>query len=1311
MIFPHIFHSFSTLSLIILLSTIFLALPSASTDNDKKDAPTISKHELESQPASTPLYFDDSNVILILDTAGNVLRSDNTGADFARVGDVPEHLAWDVYLHPYDRKTAYIWGKQDKHYVTHDQGNSWQEFLVEGYPPMNRSPFSFHAGDPRRIIVNVCSSMLICNEMAVYTLDGFVTPVKPLRKETKGCVWARSTPEWGMNFVGGGKEGDQGSDSEDRVVCVASARFAQFPFISARDNRLLVSDNWFEDEEEPIMEAGRTVQGIVNIAAVKGFLVAAASAQRTDELGLYVTDDAKQWHRAVFPQDHRLEEDAYTVLESTNYSIQVDVMTTPSPLNGMGVLFTSNSNGTYFTRNIEHTNRNMRGLVDFEKMAGIQGIVLVNVVDNWEHVLENPLTKNKQVKSKISFDDGRSFQKITADGEEVHLHSVTDVSNMGRVYSSQAPGLAMGVGNKGKHLDKYTEGNLYVSDDAGLTWSKALDDAHKYEFGDRGAVLLAIYDEGPTDEIRYSIDHGKSWKKVDLGEKVRAQLLTTTPDSTSLKFFLMATKGEGPDQKIFTFSIDFSEYHKGGKCGEKDFEDWYARVDEKGEPTCVMGHEQSYRRRKADSECFVDKEFEDPVPRFEPCACSEQDFECDYNFVRSEDGKDCVPSGVLDAPKETCQDDEDTYKSTSGFRLIPGNECDPKAEGAVNKDNEVERPCKDTVKKPPTSGEISTSTKKFDSSGFAEYYYLEKTDQSSGDDETVVMRTNEGKIFITKDAGKTWKHLFKDETIVAIYPHSYMNDVAFFLTEGKKVHYTYNRGASFGHFTAPEMPTQDKLAILGFHPTYKDWLIWTGGVNCGDGDSPKCHNVAFFSEDRGANWEHQLRFVNKCEFITEEGRARGNHTREAEDRVRENRLVYCEQYKEERLDQPLQLKWSDNWFADDHEVFGDILDFATMSEFIVVAVKQEDKKGALSCHTSVDGKTFAHARFPPTLEVPEEKAYTVLKSRSHAIFLHVTVNEMQDSEYGSLIKSNSNGTSYVMSLSGVNRNHDGFADFEKMDILEGVMLANIVKNRNEADEGKGKRLATVITHNDGAEWAALQAPAKDPEGKDYGCDVSDDTKCSLHLHSYTERRDKSATFSSKSAIGLMLGVGNFGEALGPKSEADTFITRDGGVEWHPVKKGNYMWEYGDQGSIIVIVPEDVPTKSVFYTLNEGQEWIEYQFSEKELPIRSISTVPSDRSRNFILWTTGEGEKEFAAINIDFSGLTDKMCELDENDPDAGDYYLWEPRHPTQKDNCLFGHVAQYHRKRPEAKCYNGPSIEKLHSIARNCECTRQDFEW
>ncbi|KAI4104465.1 MAG: hypothetical protein L6R37_003208 [Teloschistes peruensis] len=1260
----------------------------------KKDKPEISSYKLDNPPSNF-FYFDDSNTILLHDRDGGIVhRSEDAGKTWDKV-DIPSGSAWDLWRHPQDNKKAYIMGKKSTHWHTNDQGKTWKDFEIpNARPSLFRAPLAFHAEDSDKVLIHgeVCKikGILDCKETTFYTEDGF-EKVGLLRENTRGCVFAHATPEF--------KTGDD-DKNDNRIVCVTTGRVS----FDRREHKLAVSDNFFEDEEEPALEGDRTVQGIINIAVVKGYLVAAARAPHTDELAMYVTTDAIEWHRGIFPSDSRLKEDAYTILESTSYSIQVDVMTADPP-NPMGALFTSNSNGTYFTKNILYTNRNTNGIVDFEKVQNIDGIVLVNVVTNADEVAGSYGRAEKRLKSQISFNDGRDFNDLTADKKTLHLHSVTEMKNIGRVFSSPAPGIVMGVGNTGDYLKDYEEGDLWISDDAGLTWSKALEEAHKYEFGDQGSILVAIYDEGPTDEIQYSLDHGKKWHKVDLPEsKIRAKALTTTPDSTAMKFFLWGAQGGGSKTEHWVFSIDFEDMHE-DKCGKKDFEKWTARVDDNGEASCVMGRKEYFTRRKADADCFIrEKGFQEQEPDFKNCECTKEDFECDYNFKKSEDGKDCVPDGPIPDPKGVCKGDTKTYQASSGFRKIPGNKC----EGGEDLEKEVERTCGDTHK-PPVSGEINTERTAFPAKSFRGYFYLERTESSSDStkfskDETVIMRTDKSEVYMSRDHGKTWDQILKGENIKEIYPHPHFNDVCYFITTSDVVHYTVNRGDSFGKFEAPSEPTRDRdLQALGFHADYKDWLIWTGAVDCNKkGD---CHNDAWYSTDRGGNWKYLLRFVRKCEFIKEAGRGD------------KEKLVYCEQFKDEKLNSPLELQSSDNWFADQKTYFHNIVDFATMSEFIIVASKSQSDTDSLKVDASVDGQTFADALFPKNFHVPVQKAYTVLDSHTHAVFMHVTVGNHKDAEYGSIIKSNSNGTSYVLSLDRVNRNTPGYVDFEKMLGLEGVALVNVVGNIEDAEKGNGKKLKTMITHNDGAEWSLVKAPQKDLEDNSYACNTNDLATCSLHLHGYTERRDPRAVFSSPSAVGLMMAVGNVGEYLTEKSEktSDTFITRDGGVTWEAVKKGNYMWEYGDQGSVIIIVRDTVSTDEVFFSLDEGKTWTPYTFHNKKVHVAILSTVPSDTSLNFLLWGQEEdSDSEIVTFNLDFSQLKERerQCKLNEKDPGAADsdYYLWSPKHPLQDSNCLFGHVAQYHRKIVDRDCYNGRSIQHLHDIAKDCECTRADFE-
>lgn len=262
------------------------------------------------------------------------------------------------------------------------------------------------------------------------------------------------------------------------------------------------------------------------------------------DMRLYVTVDTQEWAKAQFPHasQARLRQNAYTIVESTIHSLAVDMMLQDQST--IGTLFVSNSNGTYFVESLKDTNRNMGGYVDYENVRGVDGIGIANVVLNALDVEKK--SAPKKLKSFITFDDGRShsgphpryirltFRKgsswspirapsLDSDGKQIacdpsnldecslHLHSVTDPHNFGPIFSSIAPGLVMGVGSIGKHLSPYEECDTFLSTDAGLTWRMARRQAHMYEFGDSGSIILAVNDEEMTDTVNYSTDFGRTW--------------------------------------------------------------------------------------------------------------------------------------------------------------------------------------------------------------------------------------------------------------------------------------------------------------------------------------------------------------------------------------------------------------------------------------------------------------------------------------------------------------------------------------------------------------------------------------------------------------------------------------------------------------------------------------------------------------------------------------------------------------------------------------------------------------------------------
>jgi Sortilin, neurotensin receptor 3, len=99
----------------------------------------------------------------------------------------------------------------------------------------------------------------------------------------------------------------------------------------------------------------------------------------------------------------------------------------------------------------------------------------------------------------------------------------------------------------------------------------------------------------------------------------------------------------------------------------------------------------------------------------------------------------------------------------------------------------------------------------------------------------------------------------------------------------------------------------------------------------------------------------------------------------------------------------------------------------------------------------------------------------------------MTPNPPPAPQWGNLLKSNSNGTYFGLSLDNVNRNDRGYVDYEKLVGLDGIILVNVVANTNEARISGSKKLQTRITHNDGGTWKTVTPPLKDSLGNGYEC--------------------------------------------------------------------------------------------------------------------------------------------------------------------------------------------------------------------------------
>ncbi len=122
------------------------------------------------------------------------------------------------------------------------------------------------------------------------------------------------------------------------------------------------------------------------------------------------------------------------------------------------------------------------------------------------------------------------------------MHGYTERTDPRATYSSPSiVGLIMAVGNVGESLLPYTQSDTFLSRDAGFTWEEVHKDAHLWEFGDSGSILIMANDEEPTDHVLFSTDEGKNWREYRFSQdKMRVTSIVTVPADTSRRFILLA---------------------------------------------------------------------------------------------------------------------------------------------------------------------------------------------------------------------------------------------------------------------------------------------------------------------------------------------------------------------------------------------------------------------------------------------------------------------------------------------------------------------------------------------------------------------------------------------------------------------------------------------------------------------------------------------------------------------------------------------------------------------------------------------------
>ncbi|BAO38498.1 vacuolar protein sorting/targeting protein PEP1 [Kluyveromyces marxianus DMKU3-1042] len=909
---------------------------------------------------------------------------------------------------------------------------------------------------------------------------------------------------------------------------------------------------------------------------------------------------------------------------------------------------------------------------------------------------------NKMIfQSKASFDLGKTWKKLKVVNPENKWEYPCDINDDSNDCGLQimsmsrndwfneaetfTPGIISAVGAvfDGTGGVPFSKMGTFISRDNGLSWEQIFSFPCHVAMGDYGNIVVAYpydpeADEDEFSEFYYSLDQGKTFQEYQFETKFfPRRILQSAMDGSGSSFLIMGDIFEDnyTIKDSISYTIDFSEAFEGSKCKEDDLEDWYF-----ADGQCIDGVKIKFNRRKQDAKCLIKTEYKDISFQEEVCECSDSDYECSNEFTQDSDGR-CIADFSKQSLLEKCENVKDSIKM-SPKRKSKTTKC--KNDLPIE---EQEVHCSAAL----MPSKLKVSENKF-SAAFKSYQYFDTFSQ-----ESILVRTDKNEVYASHDGGAHFRKVETDgEDILEINFNPFFNTSAYLFGKNKNLYSTADRAVTF---STTKLPEGRQLGFpLSFHAKDPKTFIYYGGENCDSFFDPKCHAVAYITKDGGQSFDRLLEGALSCEFIES-----------AVSNPRVENGITC--LVKDKSSGKRNFVTSSDYFKTQTVLYPDALGFMTTGDYLVVAVPHGERQ--LRAYFTVDGVDYSEAILPKDLESYEQKAFTILGSQEGAIFMHMTTNLHKNQEFGALLKSNTEGTSFVILERAVNRNYLGFVDFEKIQGIEGIILVNVVSNVAEIVDSDNaqteKKIKTKITFNDGADWTYIKPPSVDSEGKKFKCNPKNLEKCSLNLHGFTERKDVRDTYSSRSALGYMFALGNVGEYLMPRNEASTFLTKDGGVTWTEVKKGAYQWEYGDHGSVLVLVKDDEPTDTISYSLDGGSSWNEYKFTTDKILVSDLVTVPQDSAMRFLLigTTVNVHGKETKTYTVDFTDTFKRQCEFSKDN--LKDFEYISLSHPKSNE-CLFGHKAQYLRKTSK-DCYIGMApLKESFNIITNCSCTRNDYE-
>ncbi|XP_071399658.1 sortilin-like [Centroberyx affinis] len=394
-------------------------------------------------------------------------------------------------------------------------------------------------------------------------------------------------------------------------------------------------------------------------------------------------DEGEVWNMAQLPPVGH--EQFYSILAANDDMVFMHV-DEPGDT-GFGTIYVSDDRGTVYSKSLErHLYTTTGGDTDFTNVTSLRGVFITSV-----------LAEDSSVQSVVSFDQGGEWLPLqkpanskcdatSKDPDKCSLHIHAAYSTAMRLNIPMLPltepnavGLILAHGSVGDAIS-VMKPDVYVSDDGGYSWLKALSGPHHYAILDSGGLLVAVEHSTTQaiNQIKFSTDEGQCWGVYNFTQDpIHFTGLASEPGARSMNVSIWGYRDSLISQYWVSVTIDFRELLT-RDCDDKDYVQWLAHSDDISDPTdgCMLGYKERFLRLRKDSVCWNGRDYQvNTQPT--PCLCTLDDFLCDFGYYRKENSSECVEQPDLKGQVlEFCLHGKEEKLQTSGYRKIPGDKCE-----------------------------------------------------------------------------------------------------------------------------------------------------------------------------------------------------------------------------------------------------------------------------------------------------------------------------------------------------------------------------------------------------------------------------------------------------------------------------------------------------------------------------------------------------------------------------------------------------------------------------------------------------------